>query len=325
MRMKFSRRRVLQTAAAVAAFPRLAAAQTYPSRPIHLVVGFPAGSSTDISARIMGPWLAERLGQPVVIENKPGAGTNIAAQAVVSAPPDGTTLLWMTTANASNVSLYPALAFNLLRDITPVAGVVSLPMVLEINPSLPAKTIGEFIDYAKANAGKINLASNGVGSVSHLAGELFKAMTGTSMTHVPYRGSPPALADLIGGQVQAMVDAVPASLPHIRSGKLRALAVTTAMRSHVLPDVPSIGESVPGYDASVWIGIGAPKDTPAAIVERVNAEVNAGLANPGIKTRYAELGNTTMPLTPAQYGAFMAAETAKWAKVVRDANIRIEP
>jgi len=323
--MKFSRRRVLQTAAAVAAFPRLAAAQTYPSRPIHLVVGFPAGSSTDISARIMGPWLAERLGQPVVIENKPGAGTNIAAQAVVSAPPDGTTLLWMTTANASNVSLYPALAFNLLRDITPVAGVVSLPMVLEINPSLPAKTIGEFIDYAKANAGKINLASNGVGSVSHLAGELFKAMTGTSMTHVPYRGSPPALADLIGGQVQAMVDAVPASLPHIRSGKLRALAVTTAMRSHVLPDVPSIGESVPGYDASVWIGIGAPKDTPAAIVERVNAEVNAGLANPGIKTRYAELGNTTMPLTPAQYGAFMAAETAKWAKVVRDANIRIEP
>jgi tripartite-type tricarboxylate transporter receptor subunit TctC len=323
--MTLSRRRVLQTTAAVAAFPRLAAAQTYPSRPIHLVVGFPAGSSTDISARIMGPWLAERLGQPVVIENKPGAGTNIAAQAVVSAPPDGATLLWMTTANASNVSLYPALAFNLLRDITPVAGVVSLPMVLEINPSLPAKTIGEFIDYAKANAGKINLASNGVGSVSHLAGELFKAMTGTSMTHVPYRGSPPALADLIGGQVQAMVDAVPASLPHIRSGKLRALAVTTAVRSHVLPDVPSIGESVPGYDASVWIGIGAPKDTPPAIVERVNAEVNAGLTNPGIKARYAELGNTTMPLTPAQYGAFMAAETAKWAKVVRDANIRIEP
>jgi tripartite-type tricarboxylate transporter receptor subunit TctC len=323
--MTLSRRRVLQTAAAVAALPRVAAAQAYPSRPIHLVVGFPAGSSTDISARIMGPWLAERLGQPVVIENKPGAGTNIAAQAVVSAPPDGYTLLWMTTANASNVSLYPALAFNLLRDIAPVAGVVSLPMVLEINPSLPAKTIGEFIDYAKANAGKINIASNGVGSVSHLAGELFKAMTGTSMTHVPYRGSPPALADLIGGQVQAMVDAVPASLPHIRSGALRALAVTTAVRSHVLPDVPSIGESVPGYDASVWIGIGTPKDTPGAIVERVNAEVNAGLTNPAIKARYAELGNTTMPLTPAQYGAFMAAETAKWATVVRDGNIRIEP
>jgi tripartite-type tricarboxylate transporter receptor subunit TctC len=323
--MTLSRRRVLQTAAAVAAFPRVAVAQTYPSRPIHLIVGFPAGSSTDISARIMGPWLAERLGQPVVIENKPGAGTNIAAQAVVSAPPDGTTLLWMTTANASNVSLYPALAFNLLRDIAPVAGIVSLPMVLEINPSLPANTVGEFIDYAKANAGKINLASNGVGSVSHLAGELFKAMTGTSMTHVPYRGSPPALADLIGGQVQAMIDAVPASLPHIRSGTLRALAVTTAVRSHVLPEVPSIAESVPGYDASVWIGIGAPKDTPAAIVERLNAEVNAGLTNPAIKARYAELGNTTMPLTPAQYGAFMAAETAKWAKVVRDANIRIEP
>jgi tripartite-type tricarboxylate transporter receptor subunit TctC len=325
--MKLSRRRALQIAAAVAALPacpRIARAQTYPSRPIHLIVGFPAGSSTDISARIMGPWLAERLGQPVIVENKPGAGTNIAAQAAVSAPPDGYTLLWMTTANASNVSLYDTLRFNLLRDIAPVAGVVSLPMVLEINPSVPAKTIPEFIAYAKANPGKINIASSGVGSVSHLAGELFKSMTGISMAHVPYRGSPPALADLIGGQVQVMVDAVPASLPHIRAGKLRALGVTTAKRSDVLPDVPAIGESVAGYDASVWIGIGAPKDTPVAIIDRLNREVNAGLMNPRVKAQYGELGNTTMPLTPAQYGAFMAAETEKWAKVIRAANIKAE-
>ena len=325
--MKLPRRKFLQLTAAAAAgpsLPRIAKAQSFPNRPIHLVVGFPAGSSTDISARILGPWLSERLGQPVIIENKPGAGTNIAAQTVVSAPADGYTLLWMTTANTSNVSLYEKLTFNILRDIAPVAGVVSLPMVLEVNPSVPARIIPEFIAYAKANPDKINIASNGVGSVSHLAGELFKAMTGVRMTHVPYRGSPPALADLLGGQVQATVDAVPASLPHIRSGKLRALGVTTASRSDVLPDVPSIGESVPGYAASVWIGIGAPKDTPNAIIDQLNREVNAGLANARIKAQYAELGNTTMPLTPAEYGAFMAAETEKWARVVRAANIKME-
>ncbi len=325
--MKLARRRFLQlTAGAVVwpAVPRAAKAQAYPARPIHLVVGFPAGSSTDISARIMGPWLADRLGQPVIIENKPGAGTNIAAQAVVSAPPDGYTLLWMTTANASNVSLYPSLRFNLLRDIVPVAGIVSLPMVLEVNPSVPANTVAELIAQAKASPGKINIASSGVGSVSHLAGELFKSMTGISMTHVPYRGSPPAHVDLLGGQVQVMVDAVPASLPHIRAGKLRPLGVTTARRSDVLPDVPAIAETVPGYDASVWIGIGAPAGTPPDAIEMLNREVNAALANPKIKAQYTELGNTPMPLTPAAYGAFVAAETDKWAKVVREANVKAE-
>ena len=325
--MKLGRRRFLQlTAGAVAwpAVPRAAKAQTYPARPIHLVVGFPAGSSTDISARIMGPWLAERLGQPVIIENKPGAGTNIAAQAVVSAPPDGHTLLWMTTANASNVSLYPSLRFNLLRDIVPVAGIVSLPMVLEVNPSVPANTVAELIAHAKASPGKINIASSGVGSVSHLAGELFKSMTGISMTHVPYRGSPPAHVDLLGGQVQVMVDAVPASLPHIRAGKLRPLGVTTARRSDVLPGVPAIAETVPGYDASVWIGIGAPAGTSPDAIEALNREVNAALANPKIKAQYTELGNTPMPLSPAAYGAFVAAETDKWAKVVREASVKAE-
>jgi tripartite-type tricarboxylate transporter receptor subunit TctC len=323
--MKLPRRRFLHLAAGAASFPvmaRVADAQTYPMRPVHLIVGFPAGSSTDISARIMGPWLSERLAQPVIIENKPGAGTNIAAQAVVGAPPDGYTLLWMTTANASNVTLYEGLRFNLLRDIAPVAGVVRLPMVLEVNPSVPARTIPELIDYAKANPGKINLASSGVGSVSHLAGELFKAMTGITMVHVPYRGSPPALADMIGGQVQAMVDAVPASLPHIRSGALRALGVTTAARSDVLPEIPAIGESVPGYEASVWIGVGAPRDTPTAIIDRLNREINAALADPRIKSQYAELGNAPMPLSPGEYGALLAAETEKWAKVIRAANIK---
>jgi tripartite-type tricarboxylate transporter receptor subunit TctC len=311
-------------ATALPMLPRSAPAQAYPTRPIHLVVGFPAGASTDISARIMAPWLSERLGQPVIVENKPGAGTNIAAQAVANAPGDGYTLLWMTSANASNVSLYDKLSFNLQRDIVPVAGIVSLPMLLEVNPSVPATTVAELIAYAKANPGKINLASSGIGSVSHLAGELFKSMTGVTMTHVPYRGSPPALADLIGGQVQAMFDAVPASLPHVRAGKLRALGVTMAVRAAVLPDVPSIAESVPGYDASVWIGVGAPKDTPAAIVDRLNREINAGLGDPAMRARYAELGNTPMPMTPAQYGEFVAAETRKWAEVVRAANIKAE-
>jgi tripartite-type tricarboxylate transporter receptor subunit TctC len=268
--------------------------------------------------------LSERLGQPVVIENKPGAGTNIAAQAVVNSPPDGYTLLWMTSANASNVTLYEGLAFNVLRDIAPVAGIVRLPMVLEVNPSVPARTIRELIALAKATPSKINLASSGVGSVSHLAGELFKAMTGVIMTHVPYRGSPPALADLIGGQVDVMIDAVPASLPHIRSGALRALGVTTAVRSDVLPDVPTIGESVPGYEASVWIGVGAPRDTPPAIIDRLNREIAAGLADPRIKAQYAELGSAPMPFTADEYGAFVASETAKWAKVIRAANIKPE-
>jgi tripartite-type tricarboxylate transporter receptor subunit TctC len=322
-----SRRQLLKVLAGSALLPAWSAcgrAQAYPARPIHIVVGFPAGSSTDISARIMGALLSERVGQPVIIENKPGAGTNIAAQAVVSAPADGYTLLWMTTANASNVSLYPDLRFNLLRDIAPVAGVVSLPMVLEVNPEVPAKTIAELVAYAKANPGKINLASSGVGSVSHLAGELFKALTGVAMTHVPYRGSPPALNDLLAGQVQAMVDAVPASLPHIRAGKLRALGVTTATRAEVLPQVPAIAESVPGYEASVWVGVGAPAGTPPEVIDKLNREIGTALADPIIKSKLAEIGTTPMPMTPAQYGAFLAAETDKWTKVVRAADIKAQ-
>ena len=325
--MQHRRREVLRlaaSAASLAALARTARAENYPTRPVRLIVGYPAGGSTDLVARIIGAWLTDRLGQSFVIENRPGAGTNIAAQAVVNAPPDGYTLLWMTSANASNVTLYEGLGFNVLRDIAPVAGIVRLPMVLEVNPSVPAGTIPKLIALAKTSPDKINLASSGIGSVSHLAGELFKAMTGVTMVHVPYRGSPPALADLLGGQVQVMVDAVPASLPHIRSGALRALGVTTAARSDVLPEVPTIGESVPGYEASVWIGVGAPRDTPPAIIDRLNREVAAGLADPRIKAQYAELGSAPMRFAPDEYGAFVAAETEKWAKVIRGAHIKPE-
>jgi len=325
--MKLARRAFLGLVTGAVALPalsRIAGAETYPSRPVRIIVGFPAGSSTDINARIIAPWLAERLGQSVVIENKPGAGTNIAAETVVRSAPDGYTLLWLTSANASNVTLYEGLRFNLLKDIAPVAGVVTLPMVLEVNPAVAANTIPELVAAAKAHPGKINIASSGVGSVSHLAGELFRSMTGVDMVHVPYRGSPPALADTIAGQVQVMVDALPASLPHIRSGRLRALGVTTATRSDVLPDVPTIGESVAGYEASVWIGVGVPAGTPAEIVERLNAEINAGLKNPTIKAQLADGGATPMIASPAEFGTFLAADTDKWAKVIRAANIKPE-
>jgi len=325
--MKLARRAFLGLVTGAVALPalsRIAGAETYPSRPVRIIVGFPAGSSTDINARIIAPWLAERLGQSVVIENKPGAGTNIAAETVVRSAPDGYTLLWLTSANASNVTLYEGLRFNLLKDIAPVAGVVTLPMVLEVNPAVAANTIPELVALAKAHPGKINIASSGVGSVSHLAGELFRSMTGVDMVHVPYRGSPPALADTIAGQVQVMVDALPASLPHIRSGRLRALGVTTATRSDVLPDVPTIGESVAGYEASVWIGVGVPAGTPAEIIERLNAGINAGLKNPTIKAQLADGGATPMIASPAEFGTFLAADTDKWAKVIRAANIKPE-
>jgi tripartite-type tricarboxylate transporter receptor subunit TctC len=325
--MTIARRTLLGLAGGAVALPalsRLAFAQTYPNRPLRIVVGFPAGSSTDINARILSPWLSERLGQPVVIENKPGAGTNIAAEAVVRSAPDGYTILWLTSANASNVTLYENLRFNLLRDIAPVAGVVTLPMVLEVNPAVAAKTIPELVALAKANPGKINIASSGVGSVSHLAGELFRSMTGIDMVHVPYRGSPPALADVIAGQVQVMVDALPASLPHIRSGRLRALGVTSAARSDAIPDVPAIGESVPGYEASVWIGAGVPVGTPADVIARLNREINAGLQNPTIKSQLAEGGATPKLQSAAEFGAFLTAETEKWAKVIRAAHIKAE-
>jgi tripartite-type tricarboxylate transporter receptor subunit TctC len=325
--MTIARRTLLGLAGGAVALPalsRLAFAQTYPNRPLRIVVGFPAGSSTDINARILSPWLSERLGQPVVIENKPGAGTNIAAEAVVRSAPDGYTILWLTSANASNVTLYENLRFNLLRDIAPVAGVVTLPMVIEVNPAVAAKTIPELVALAKANPGKINIASSGVGSVSHLAGELFRSMTGIDMVHVPYRGSPPALADVIAGQVQVMVDALPASLPHIRSGRLRALGVTSAARSDAIPDVPAIGESVPGYEASVWIGAGVPVGTPADVIARLNREINAGLQNPTIKAQLAEGGATPKLQSAAEFGAFLTAETEKWAKVIRAAHIKAE-
>ncbi len=325
--MMIPRRQLLRLVAGAASLPivsRIARAQTYPARPVRIIVGYPPGDSPDVVARIMGRWLSERLGQPFVIENKPGAGTNIAVQAAIDAPADGYTLLWITTANASNVTFYQSLRFNLLRDVTAVAGLVQLPLVVVVNPTVPAKTIAEFIAYAKANPGKVNMASAGVGGAIHLAGELFNTATGLKMLHVPYRGSPPAVTDLISGRVQVMFDALPSSLPHIRSGALRALAVTTSSRSDSLPDVPTVGETVPGYEASVWVGATAPRGTPPEIIETLNRELNAGLAIPGIKAQLAELGMMPMPGTVAEFGSFVAAETEKWGKVIRAAGIKAE-
>jgi len=270
----------------------------------------------------MGRWLSERLGQPLIIENKPGAGTNIAVQAVVNSPPDGYTLLFVTTSSATNATLYDTLPFVFLRDIAPVAGLVRLPLVMQVNPSVPAKTVAEFIAHAMANPGKINMASTGVGTSVHLAGELFKVMTGINMVHVPYRGGAPALTDMISGQVQVMFADLPSSLAHIQSGALRALAVTTATRSGSLPHVPTVGETLAGYEASSWYGIGAPMGTPLETIELLNREINAGLANPGIKVKLAEAGTTPMPFTPAEFGAHVAAETEKWAKVVKFAGAK---
>jgi len=323
--MKIARRQFLHLAGAAVVAPalsRLAQAQTYPTRPLRLVVGFPPGGGTDIVARIMGRWLSERLGQPLIIENKPGAGTNIAVQAVVNSPPDGYTLLFVTTSSATNATLYDTLPFVFLRDIAPVAGLVRLPLVMQVNPSVPAKTVAEFIAHATANPGKINMASTGVGTSVHLAGELFKVMTGINMVHVPYRGGAPALTDMISGQVQVMFADLPSSLAHIQSGALRALAVTTATRSGSLPHVPTVGETLAGYEASSWYGIGAPMGTPPETIELLNREINAGLANPGIKVKLAEAGTTPMPFTPAEFGAHVAAETEKWAKVVKFAGAK---
>jgi tripartite-type tricarboxylate transporter receptor subunit TctC len=325
--MKLSRRHFLHLAASGAvlpAIPRIARAQTYPTRPVRIIVGFPAGGSVDLAARLMGQWLSERLGQPFVLENKPGAGTNIAVQAAIDSPADGYTLLWITTANASNVTFYESLRFNLLRDVAPVAGLARFPLVVVVNPTVPAKTIAEFIAYAKANPGKINMASAGVGGAIHLAGELFNMNTGLKMLHVPYRGSPPAITDLISGRVQVMFDALPSSLPHSRSGALRALAVTTSVRSDSLPDVPTVGDTVAGYEVSVWMGATAPRATPPEIIETLNRELNAGLAIPSIKAELAELGMVPMPGTAAEFGSFVAAETEKWGKVIRAAGIKAE-
>jgi tripartite-type tricarboxylate transporter receptor subunit TctC len=300
-------------------------AQDYPTRPVRWVVPYPAGGSTDILARIIGQYLSEHLGQQFVIENKPGAGNNLGTEAVVNAAPDGYTLLLVNPAHGINATLYTKLSFNFIRDIAPVAGIMRVPNVMEVNLEVPAKTVAEFIAYAKANPTKINWASSGNGTSVHLSGELFKMMTGVQLTHVPYRGSAPALTDMISGQVQVMFDNMPSSMSHIQAGKLRALAVTTAKRSPALPDVPTVGETVPGYEASAWFGMGAPKGTPRAIIEKLNKGVNAALVDPKVKARLAELGgDTLLPGTPEDFGKVIAEETDKWAKVVKAAGVTVE-
>ena len=319
------RRRFLHLAAGVAALPaasRFAWAQAYPARPVRLIIGYPPGSGPDINARLIGQWLSERLGQPFVIDNRPGAGSNIGTEAVVRAPADGYTLLIAASANASNATLYDKLDFNFIRDIAPVASFTRAPFVMEVHPSVPAKTVPEFIAYAKGNPGRINMASSGNGTVPHLAGELFKMMTGVDMVHVPYRGGTAALVDLLRGQVQVRFGSLTESIQYIKDGKLRALAVTTASRSEVLPDIPTAGEFLPGYDASAWTGVGAPRNTPAEIIEKLNREINAGLADPKLKARFTDQGLAAFVGSPADFGKFIVDETEKWAKVVRTANIK---
>jgi tripartite-type tricarboxylate transporter receptor subunit TctC len=321
------RRQFLHLAAGAAALPalsRTARAQAYPTRPVRIVVGFGSGSAFDILARLIGQSLSERFGQPFVIENRGGAAGSLATEAVVRAAPDGHTLLLCGSPDAFNATLYDKLKFNFIRDITPISSIARGPNVLVVHPSFPAKTIPEFIAHAKANPGKVDFASAGIGSVSHMAGELFMAMAGVNMVHVPYRGLAPALTDLLGGQVQAIFSTTPPSIENVRAGKLRALAVTSTTRSEALPDLPTIGEFLPGYDATLLTGLGAPKTTRADIVERLNKEVNAALADPAMKARLADLGNAPVPMTSADFGKLIAAETEKWAKVIRAANIKPE-
>jgi tripartite-type tricarboxylate transporter receptor subunit TctC len=325
--MKLPRRKFLHLGAGAVALPaasRIARAQAYPTRPVRLVVFFPPGGVGDILARLMGQWLSERLGQAFVIENRPGAGGNIGTEAVVRASPDGYTLLWATSPNAINATFYDKLNYNFIRDIAPVAATIQVPNVMVVNPTLPARTVPEFIAYAKANPGKLNMASGGNGVPSHVAGELFKMMAGVNMVHVPYRGAAPALTDLLAGQVQVLFDAVPSSIEYIRAGKLRPLAVTTATRSEVLPDIPTIGDFLPGFEASTWFGVGAPKHTPTDIAEKLNREINAALVDPTIKARIADLGGTALPGSPADFGKLIADDTEKWAKVIKFAGINPE-
>jgi tripartite-type tricarboxylate transporter receptor subunit TctC len=324
--MKLPRRRFLHLAAGAAALPavsRIARAQAYLSRPVRIVVGFAPGGAPDIFARLIGQWLSDRLGQQFVIENRPGAATNIATEVVVRAPADGYTLLQVSAAHTINATLYQKLNFNFIRDIAPVASIVRLPLVMLVHPSVPAKTVSEFIAYAKANPGKINMASAGNGTITHVAGELFKMMAGVDLVHVPYRGGTAMLTDLIGGQVQVLFVGSE-TIEHIRSGKVRALAVTTATRSELLPDTPTVGEFLPGFDASVWFGIGAPKQTPAAIIDTLNREINAALDDPKLKTRLIDLGGTLLAGSPADFGKLIADDTEKWGKVIRAANIKPE-
>jgi tripartite-type tricarboxylate transporter receptor subunit TctC len=325
--MKLPRRGFLRLAAGAVAMPavaRVARAQAYPSRPVRIVVGFAAGGSSDIGARLIGQWLQERLGQPFVIENRAGAATNIATEAVVRAPADGYTLLMIGPSSTINATLYDKLNFVFLRDIAPVASTIRQPQVMLASLSIAAKTVPELIAYAKANPSKITMASAGTGSSGHLAGEMFKMMAGVNMVHVPYRGAGPALTDLLGGQVLTAIVGTTGSIEYVRTGKLRALAVTTTERAAALPDVPTVGEFLPGYDAGDLLGVGVPRNTPAEIVDQLNKEINAGLADPKIKARFADLGGTALALTPAEYGKLLAEETEKWGKVIRAANIKSE-
>jgi tripartite-type tricarboxylate transporter receptor subunit TctC len=325
--MKVLRRQFLHLAAGAAVLPavsRIAWAQTYPSRPVHLVAPFAAGGGSDITARLIGQWLSERLGQPFIIENRPGGGSNIGTEVVVNARPDGYTLLLAGAFNAVNATLYDKLNFNFIRDIAPVASIIVVPNVMVVNPSVPAKTVPQFIAHAKANPGKLSMASAGIGAPGHLAGELFKLMGGVDVVHVPYRSSGPALTDLLGGQVQIAFPTAVASIEYTRVGRLRALAVTTAKRAEALPDLPTIGEFVPGYEASNWYGIGAPRNTPTEIVDKLNREINGALADPKLKARLADLGGTVLALSPTEFCKLIAEETEKWGKVIRAANIKPE-
>jgi tripartite-type tricarboxylate transporter receptor subunit TctC len=325
--MKLQRRQFLQLAAGAAALPvtsGVASAQKYPARPVRLVIGYTPGGSADLTARLMGQWLSERLGQSFVIENRPGGGTNIATEAVVRAAPDGYTLLLVAPANAINATLYDKLNFDFLRDTEPVAGIIRFPNVVVVNPSLPIHSIPELIAYAKANPGKLNMASSGNGSTIHMSGELFKMLTGINMVHVPYRGGAPALTDLIAGQVQVMFDNIPTCAEHVKSGKLRGLAVTSTTRSEVLPDLPVVADFLPGYEASAWYGIAAPKGTPPEIIERLNKAVNEVLADPKAKARFAELGAFLLPGSAVDFGKLLENETDKWGKVVRFAGAKVD-
>ncbi len=325
--MRIPRRSFLHLAATAAALPavsRLAWAETYPTHPVRIVVGFAARSTTDILARLMGQWLSQRLGQQFIIENRPGAGGNLAAETVVKSTADGYTLLMVPPAVAANATLYPNLNFNFIRDAAPVAGVVRVPNVVEVNPSVPVKTIPELIAYAKTNPGKLSFASAGIGTASHLAGQLFNKMTGVNLQHVPYRGDGPAMVDLIAGQVQVGFATMTASIGHIRAGRLRPLAVTTLQRSDALPNIPTVNEFVPGFAASSWFGVAAPKGTPAEIIERLNREINAGLADATIEARLADMGGMLLTGSPADFGKLIADETDKWGKVIREAGIKAE-
>ena len=325
--MNFLRRQFLKLAAVVAAaaaVPQFASALDYPTRPVRIIAGFAAGGGVDVTARLIGQWLTDRLGQSFVIENRPGAGGNIGTEAVVNAAPDGYTLLLATVPNAVNASLYEKLSFNFIRDIVPVAGIIRVPMVILLNPSVPAATVAEFISYAKANPDKVNMASAGNGSAPHMAGELFKMMAGVNLVHVPYRGQGPALTDLLGGQVQVLFAATPGTTEYITTAKLRALAVTSASRAEMLPELKTVADFVPGYEASQWYGIGVPRNTPVEIVDKLNKEINAAIADPGMKARFAAIGGEPLPGSPAEFSKLITEETEKWGRVVRAAGIKPE-